>query len=138
MPEIPFFSPWLAQLKAERPHFHLDADATCDVAVVGAGIAGVMTTYQILKHTSSSVLLIDAGRIAHGATGRNAGHVTNYFERPFESIIEEFGPDMAAAGHLAIESAWGILEDIMTHCRLTTPLYHCMGHTGLTNLEELI
>jgi glycine/D-amino acid oxidase-like deaminating enzyme len=131
-------SPWLVQLKLERPHFKLEADTDCDVAVVGAGIAGIMTAYQILKHTNSSVALIEAGRIAHGATGHNAGHVTNYFERPFQSIVDEFGTDMAAAGHLAFETAWGILDDVMAECHLTTPLYRCIGHTGLTNLEDLI
>jgi glycine/D-amino acid oxidase-like deaminating enzyme len=138
MPEPALRSPWLAQLKLERSHFRLEADADCDVAVVGAGIAGVMTAYQILKHSGSSVALIEAGRIAHGATGHNAGHVTNYFERPFQSIVEEFGAEMAAAGHLAFETAWGLLDDIMAECELKTPLYRCIGHTGLTNLEELI
>ncbi len=138
MSPLNFISPWLAQLKDERPHFKLEKDTDCDIAVVGAGIAGVSTVYQLLKHTDASVMLIDAGRIAHGATGRNAGQVTNCFERPFGSIIEEFGVDMAREGHMAVESAWGILNDIQQDCALTTPLYRCTGYTGIVKPQELI
>ncbi len=133
-----FNSPWLEQLQKDRPQFRLERDHTCDITVVGAGIAGVATTYQILKQTSSSVLLIDAGRIAHGASGRNAGQVVNCAERPFSSICEEFGVEMATQAHLLIESAWGILDDIITRCDLKTPLYKCIGYTGIATLDDLL
>lgn len=69
----------------------------CDVAVVGAGMAGVLSAYHVLKSTEKggddrgskhvetsperkaddapSVLLIDARKLCEGATGRNGGHV---------------------------------------------------------------
>ncbi len=133
-----FQSPWLEQLKADRPHFKLEQDHTCDVAVVGAGIAGVMTAYQILKHSTSSVLLIDAGRIAHGATGRNAGQLVTYFERPLADIARAFGVDMAVEAQVQVESAWGILEDILQDCGLKTPLNRCAGYAGLTTLKQIL
>ncbi len=133
-----FNSPWLEQLQKDRPQFRLHSDHTCDVTVIGAGIAGVATTYQILKYTSSSVLLIEAGRIAHGATGRNAGQVVNCSERPFSSICQEFGKEMATEAHLLIESAWGILEDILSDAKLKTPLYKCVGYTGIVTMNDLL
>ena len=131
-------SPWLAQLQQERPHFRLESDAECDIAVVGAGIAGVSTAYFILKNTPSNVLLIDAGRIAHGATGHNAGQVVSYFERPLADIARAFGVEMAMQGQVAIESAWGLLEDIMEECHLRTPLHHCTGYAGFGTLSQII
>lgn len=138
MSHNPFYSPWLEQLKADRPHFQLDTHASCDVAVVGAGIAGVATAYQILKQTNLRVLLLEAGRIAHGATGRNAGQLVSYFERPLPDIAKAFGVDMAVAGQLHIESAWGLLEDMIKDCDLKTPLNHCLGYAGLTTLEQIL
>lgn len=138
MPNNPFYSPWLEQLKADRPHFHLDSEVECDVAIVGAGIAGVATAYQILKETNSTVLLLEAGRIAHGATGRNAGQLVSYFERPLPDIARAFGTEMAVAGQVHVESAWGILEDIMRDCNLKTPLNRCAGYAGLTSLKQIL
>ncbi len=131
-------SPWLSQLKHERPHFRLEGDHSCDVAVIGAGIAGVMTAYQILRLTNKTVLLLDAGRIAHGATGRNAGQVVSYFERPLKDIVQAFGEELAVRGQVAVESAWGILDDIITHCKLETQLFKCKGYAGLSTVDQII
>ena len=133
-----FSSPWLVQLKAERPAFTLPGDTEADVAVVGAGIAGVATAYHILKSTNLNVILVEAGRIAHGATGRNAGQVVNYFERPLKSIADAFGVEMAAQGQAAIEGAWDILEGILKDCALTTPLHMCAGYDGFCLMEKII
>lgn len=131
-------SPWLSQLTHERPRFRLEQDVSCDVAVVGAGIAGIMTAYQILRLTDRKVVLLDAGRIAHGATGRNAGQVVSYFERPLKDIAEAFGEELAVRGQVLVESAWGILDDIVAHCGLKTPLYKCKGYAGLSTKEQVI
>ncbi len=131
-------SPWLTQLKQERPAFTLQGDAVADIAVIGAGIAGVTTAYHILKTTKRHVLLIDAGRIAHGATGRNAGQVVNYFERSFKSIVDAFGKDMAVQGQAAVESAWDILEGILKECKLETPLHMCVGYDGFCSMEKIL
>ncbi len=131
-------SPWLAQLTQERAAFLLNGDAEADVAVIGAGIAGVSTTYQLLRHTHLKVVLVDAGRIAHGATGRNAGQLVSYFERPFPDIVKAFGLEMAVAGQLAVESAWDIVDDIRYDCKLETPLHICAGYAGLTSVEQIV
>lgn len=131
-------SPWLSQLKDGRPHYRLEQDIDCDVAVVGAGIAGVMTAYQILKLTKSTVLLLDAGRIAHGATGRNAGQVVSYFERPLKDIADAFGEELAVRGQMAVESAWGILDDIISDCAIETPLFKCKGYAGLSTHAQIM
>jgi glycine/D-amino acid oxidase-like deaminating enzyme len=132
-------SPWLLQLKQERPHFQLHAEESdFDVVIVGAGIAGVMTAFHTLQYTTHRVLLIDAGRIAHGATGRNAGQVVNYFERPFSEIVEAFGMEMAVRGQTEVESGWGIIEDILRRCQIDVHLYQCAGYAGFSTVEQLL
>lgn len=131
-------SPWLAQLREERPGFRLEQNAECDIAIVGAGIAGITTAYYALRLTGANVILIDAGRIAHGATGRNAGQVVSYFERPLTDIAREFGDAMAMEGQLAVEAAWGLLEDMIRQCALRTPLYFCKGFAGYCTAQQIL
>ncbi len=138
MDSTPLSSPWLAQLQGERPHFRLERDAACDIAIVGAGIAGISTAYYLLKMTSANVVLVDAGRIAHGATGRNAGQTVSYFERPFSDIARGFGLEMAAQGQFAVESAWGLIEDILRECQLHTPFYRCKGFAGFSTTQQIL
>ena len=73
-----------------------------DVAIIGAGIAGVATAFFVLRSTSSSVLLIERDRVARGATGRNAGQLTTYFERPLYDIADEFGDRAGGRGSAGV------------------------------------
>lgn len=131
-------SPWLAQLKRTRPVDRLVSNLTTDVAIIGGGIAGVSTAYFILKHTDKAVALIEADKIAHGATGHNAGQLVSYFERPFADIVNEFGLELAAKAQEAIESSWILLEEICQEAQLQTPTYQFTGYAGCSDLDEIL
>jgi glycine/D-amino acid oxidase-like deaminating enzyme len=73
----PTLSYWLTQ---PSPLAHLRTTPslpdTCDIAILGAGMSGVLTLYHILRlHPTCRVLLLDARALCSGATGRNGGHV---------------------------------------------------------------
>lgn len=135
---IPNRSPWLAQLNRSRPAIPLAQDTATDVAIVGGGIAGAVTAYFALKDTESSVVIVEADRVAHGATGHNAGQITSYFERPFESIVKEFGLELASEGQRSIESAWGLLDQILADTALRAPVYRFTGYAGCSEFEQLV
>ena len=137
MPGPKLRSPWLEQLSKTREALRLEGNKRVDVAIVGAGIAGVTTAYFILKHTRKHIALIEGDRAAHGATGHNAGQLVSYFERPFSDIANEFGLEMAADGQKAIESSWDLLDEIYLDLQLETPRQIFTGYAGCIDLEEL-
>lgn len=109
-----------------------------DVAIVGAGIAGVATAYFVLRDTDKRVALIEAKKVAHGATGHNAGQLVSYFERPFSGLVDEFGLEMAARGQEEVESAWGLIDEMIKEAKLTTPMSQFHGYAGCTSLPQLL
>ena len=52
----------------------LDSDIECDIAVVGGGFSGVNTALE-LSERGHQVVLLEANRLAWGASGRNGGQV---------------------------------------------------------------
>src|SRR6266576_6549328 len=81
----------------------LDKNATADVCVVGAGIAGLTTAY-LLASEGRSVLVLDDGPIAGGETSRTTAHLVNalddrYFQ--LERLHGEKGARLAAESHTA-------------------------------------
>jgi glycine/D-amino acid oxidase-like deaminating enzyme len=133
----PTRSPWLAQLADDGAPQPLDADATVDVAVVGAGIAGVATAFFILRGTPHGVLLIERDRVARGATGRNAGQLTTYFERPLCDIADEFGPERAVAAQRGFDGAHELLDLMISETGATVRVERFAGHMGMFNLHHL-
>ena len=131
-------SPWLLQLDKERKHVSLDKDLKTDVAIIGAGIAGVATAFFILKHTDKRVVILERFKLAHGATGHNAGQVVSYFERGFAGLVEEFGLKMAAEGEGAVESAWELLDEMYTEASLDIPFSRFEGRAGLTSYAQIL
>lgn len=135
---IPSISPWLHQLQVTRPIDILKNDVATDVAIIGAGIAGVMTAYFTLKNTDAQVMLIEGSRVAHGATGHNAGQIVFEFEREFSSLVEEYGLALSANAETHVRGAWILLEEIYQDANLTTPMSSFMGYNGFTHLDRVI
>jgi len=52
----------------------LDGVHECDVAVIGSGIAGLSTAYELCKR-DKSVIVIDRGHICGGMTSRTSAHL---------------------------------------------------------------
>lgn len=131
-------SPWLEQIKRTRPLTPLTKHLTTDVIIVGAGIAGVATAYFTLRDTDKKVIVLEADKVAHGATGHNAGQVVAYFERSFSSIIKEFGKDMALQGLRDVESGWKLIDQIYAETAIDAPLSQFTGYGGCTNTRQVL
>src|SRR5258706_248626 len=107
-------SPWIDQLRTDLEPRPLDRDVTTDVAVVGAGIAGLATAFFVLRETDLRVLLIERDTAGRGATGHNAGQLTTYFERPLSDLVESYGFDEVIAAQRGIDSSWDLLDIMVT------------------------
>jgi glycine/D-amino acid oxidase-like deaminating enzyme len=71
-----------------RPALHVDLDI--DVCVIGGGLAG-LTTARELARSGWSVVLLEAGRLAASASGRNTGFVLPGFAADAEKLIGRIG-----------------------------------------------
>ncbi len=72
----------------------LDGDGRVDVTVIGGGIAGITTAF-LLKKGGLTVALIDADRIATGATGHTTAKVTSLHRLIYTDLIDRLGEEKA-------------------------------------------
>jgi glycine/D-amino acid oxidase-like deaminating enzyme len=124
----------MAEDGSPRP---VDEDATTDVAIVGAGIAGVATAFFTLRSTSKRVMLIERDRVARGATGRNAGQLTTYFERPLFDIADEFGAGQAIEAQRAFDDSHDLLDLMAAEAGVQVRVERFIGHMGMFSLNHL-
>lgn len=82
-------SAWMEIAPREFPA--LAANLTADVVVIGSGIAGLSTAYELVKG-GSNVIIVDRGPIGRGMTARTSAHLTSAcddFYHEFVSIRGE-------------------------------------------------
>jgi glycine/D-amino acid oxidase-like deaminating enzyme len=83
------------------------------------------------------VLLVERDRVARGATGRNAGQLTTYFERPLSDIADEFGPAKAADAQRGFDDAHDLLDMMVAESGVTVRVERFTGHMGMFSLHQL-
>ena len=79
---------WLDGVQRSYPA--LEGDAKADVAIVGAGIAGVATAYFLAKAGARPIVL-EARGVAEAASGRNAGFLLAGVAENFVAATRRYG-----------------------------------------------
>jgi len=131
-------SPWIHQLDQTRKPVSLTHDLDTDIAIVGAGIAGISTAFFILKYTNKRVAVFDQGKLAHGATGHNAGQVVARFERPLAELVEEFGFEKTKKALHDLHSGWNLLGEMYADAQLDILFSKVKGHRGFSSLYQVL
>ena len=105
------------------------SDKKVDVAVIGAGMAGILTAY-LLQERGVEVIVIEADRIAGGQTKNTTAKITSQHGMRYEELIRKYGHEKArlyaAANREAIDRYQEIVEKHEIACdieRLPSYLY---------------
>ena len=93
-----FANTWYADTAVAASDCHRieDIDGLYDVAVIGAGLAGLSAAFH-LAQSGARVILIEKYNIGDAASGRNGGFCTNGWASSAPAIEKLLGPDNAAA-----------------------------------------
>ena len=95
------------QTSAPGPTYpSLDADRSCDVAVLGGGIVGVTTALELAK-AGADVVLLEARRVGCGASGYNTGKVSSLHGLVYQELVKRFGVETASAYGAANQAGLG-------------------------------
>ena len=79
---------WMDTEVADAPK--LKSDMRVDTVVVGSGIAGLSTAYELVCR-GQKVIVLDRGRIAGGMTARTSAHLTAQSDDGFKTVTDVRG-----------------------------------------------
>jgi gamma-glutamylputrescine oxidase len=72
-------SMWAATARPRPESAPLRADESADVVIIGAGFTGLSTAHHLAaRFPDRRIVVLEAGRIGNGASGRNGGMVLNW------------------------------------------------------------
>lgn len=107
----------------------LNQDMEVDVAIIGAGMAGILTA-ALLKKEGIHTVVLEAKTIASGQTGRTTAKITLQHDLIYDELIRKFGEEKAhlysEANYKAIQMYRKMIEDENIDChfeRLPSYIY---------------
>lgn len=99
---------WQAEIKKNSPAINIEN--TYDVAIIGAGITGVSTAYQLQK-SGKNCVLIEAENIGFGTTGGTTAHLNTFFDTTYAEAVSKYGLENAKLLLSAGKEAMAIIEN---------------------------
>ena len=99
-------------------------DASVDVAIVGAGIAGVTTAY-LLAREGRSVLLLDDGPVGGGMSSVTTAHLANALDDRYLRVEKLRGEDGAGVAILVADEYVSVVRHaVSVHCQRAPKEFH--------------
>ena len=106
---------YVATANPFAPAPKLEGEVRADVVVIGGGYTGLHAALNAAER-GFSVVLLEAGRIGWGASGRNGGQMIPGWRKGAEELIAKFGKAQAKVlFDLSLEARALTLERIETH-----------------------
>lgn len=103
---------WLDTAPAFTGEAPLPGEARADVAVVGAGFTGLSAALTLAKK-GVSVRVLEAGKVAAEASGRNGGHCNNGLSHDFSGVAARFGTERAREMYRAFDAGVDLVENLV-------------------------
>ena len=114
----------------------LDRDVEVDVAVIGAGIAGVTTAF-LLRRAGLEVALLDMSRVGAGVTGHTSAKVTSQHRLAYAAIESSFGSDGARDYATANEDALDRMDRWVRELGIDCDWERCPAYVYAETDDEL-
>jgi len=102
---------WIATTKGTSyPKFEY-SDESCEVAVIGGGITGILTAYKLQKAGLNTVIL-EKNRIVENTTGNTTAKLTSQHYLLYSDLVREHGEETAKIYAEANQQAIDDIEDL--------------------------
>lgn len=122
----------------------LDRNISTDVAIVGGGMAGLLTGFM-LKERGINAVIFEADRISSGQTKNTTAKITAQHGLIYNKLVKSFGFDKAQkyfiANNSAIDSYEKIIKEKNIDCdfkRLPACIYSCKDYYRLADEYKIL
>lgn len=122
---------WINNVKNSRLD-KLDKDISCDVLIIGGGMAGLSTAYYLMN-SDKRVVLIEKGKCGMGATSKNTGKLTWMQDLIYSRLMNNYNEDVAKLYYdsqvEAINSICKTIKDNKINCHLMKTKSYVFSYT---------
>jgi glycine/D-amino acid oxidase-like deaminating enzyme/nitrite reductase/ring-hydroxylating ferredoxin subunit len=114
----------------------LKQDHRTQIAVVGAGIAGITTAYLLAK-AGKKVAVFDDGYVGSGETGRTTAHLVNALDDRYYDLKKFFGAEKAKLAAESHSAAVNKIEQIISEEQIDCDFERVDGYLFLHPTDKI-
>ncbi len=101
---------WQNDIPVYKPQNDPDIQTIYDVAIIGGGITGISTAFQLQK-AGKKCIVIEANNLCFGTTGGTTAHLNTLLDTPYTRIIKTFGKENAQLVAKAAAEAIDLIKE---------------------------
>jgi len=121
---------WFANIGKPLKFKKLDKNISVDVVVVGSGIAGLSTAYNLAK-IGKSVGVLEDGYIGSGETGHTTAHITHALDDRYFNLEKIFGIEATILAAESHTSAINFIEKVVSEEKIDCDFERLDGYLFL-------
>ena len=128
---------WLSDVDLKTIYPKLENDISCDIVIIGAGLAGITTAY-LLSKTGKSIVLIEKESIAKTATtGYTTAFITYIIDTSLSQLIKIFNKEKARQVWSSGNDAINLIEHIVTKEKINCEFMRCSEHMYANSTDQI-
>ncbi|MBX4190928.1 FAD-binding oxidoreductase [Candidatus Saccharibacteria bacterium] len=110
---------WIATTKTTKYPGFGSQNETCDVAVIGGGITGILTAYK-LQAAGLNTVILEKNRIVENTTGNTTAKLTSQHYLIYTDLVKEHGEEVAktyaSANQKAVDDIEALANKLNIDC----------------------
>jgi glycine/D-amino acid oxidase-like deaminating enzyme len=133
--EIPSKPTW-KNIERPKDYPQLSGNIETEIAIIGGGLAGVITAYLLAKE-GRQVVLLEKKHIGSGATEYTTAFLTHDIDTDLADLVSMFGEDKAKAVWESHASAIDLIEKIVEEEKIDCEFTRCNIYSYATDTKEV-
>lgn len=115
----------------------LTQDITADVAVVGGGMAGILTAH-FLTEQGMQVVILEADKVGNGQTGKTTAKITSQHGVIYQKLLQKHGEEAAAKYSRENQKAIDRYEEIIHDRKIECGFVRCPAYLYTLESPDLL
>ena len=114
----------------------LEKNLTCEILIIGGGVAGLSTAY-FLKNSNKDIVLIEKSKCAEGASARNTGKLTFMQELIYHKLEKNYSKNTAMLYLNSQKEAISLVKKIIKENNIDCNLYEQDSYVFVDNESDI-